>query len=223
VSKVVLIRLGLVVLAIIGIVISATSRASDSNCVIPQGFVDIPHPALPGTQDLVSHAEEVSIDRPLSDVLAAVDKPLKDTISPSSSLPGVSGDRMLTEGQFGAPGSRRLTCLSDGSTLEEESLIRERTPTSYVFRYVVWNYTSDKAAPIQYAVGEFKYNETKEGRTHIAWTYSFALKSRRFPGYLGPVGRYLFRMAFLDREYAAMMRGVLAKYQADAERVPRRD
>jgi hypothetical protein len=110
--------------------------------------VDTPHPAIGSGEPLVAHTEEVDIERPLAAVLLAANKPLKDTISSAGSLPGVSGDHMLTEGEFGAPGSRRLTCLSDGSTLVEESLQRERTAHSYRFRYVVWNYTSDKARPV---------------------------------------------------------------------------
>jgi hypothetical protein len=203
-----------------GIWASPPAHAGDSTCAIPAGFVDVPHPSVSGEQNWVSHVEEVDIDRPLTDVLAAADRPLKDTITASSSLPGVSGDHMLTEGSFGPPGSRRLTCLSEGSTLEEESLVRERTPSGYVFRYVVWNYTSDKAAPIQYGMGEFRYRESADARTHITWTYSFVLKSGRFPGNLVPVGRCLFKWVFLDREYAAMMRGVLAKYRSDAAHVP---
>jgi hypothetical protein len=30
-----------------------------------------------------------------------------------------------------------------------------------------------------------------------------------FPGYLGAMGRYLFRVVFLHRQYAAMMRATL--------------
>jgi hypothetical protein len=40
----------------------------------------------------------------------------------NTSLPGVSGIHMLTRGNYGPPGSRRLTCRTDGSTLVEKVL-----------------------------------------------------------------------------------------------------
>lgn len=135
-----------------------------------------------------------------------------------SSLPGVTGSYMLTEGRFGAPGSRRLNCLSDGSTLVEQMLLREQRIDSVRFRYAVWNYTSSKARPIAYGVGEFMYSAADNGRTHVRWTYSFQLNRHRFPGMLGGLGDYLFRISFLDRSYAAMMRGVLVSTKADSER-----
>ena len=191
--------------------------ASAQTCAPPPGFVDTPHPAIAPAEQLVAHIEEITIDRPLSVVLSAVDKPLKDTFHKTGSLPIVSGDYMLTKGEFGVPGSRRLTCLGDGSTLEEEVLQSERDNGASRFRYVVWNYTTEKARPIEYGVGDFHYSDMGGGRTHITWTYSFMLKENKFPGNLGALGRFLFRMYFLDREYAALMRGVLNGYKTDAE------
>jgi hypothetical protein len=51
----------------------------------------------------------------------------------------------------------------------------------------------------------------------VTWTYSFKLKDDVFPGNLGGLGRFLFRVGFLDRDYAAMMRGVLGGYKTTAE------
>lgn len=189
-------------------------------CAPPPGFVETPHPAIAASDPFVSHAEEISIDRPLAVVLSAVDKPIKDTFKKTDSLPTVSGDYMLTKGDFGAPGSRRLTCLSDGGTVEEEVLESNLTSTSFRFRYVVWHYTSERARPIAYAVGDFLYSEIGSGRTHISWTYSFRLKESNFPGYLGAFGRFLFQKYFLEREYADLMRGVLNGYKSDAEQRP---
>src|SRR5882757_9812424 len=197
-----------------------TDRASAQDCSAPPGFTDTPHPTIAPLEDLVSHTEEITIDTPLTVVLHAVDKPLSETIKSSTSLPGVTGSHMLTEGSFGAPGSRRLNCLSDGSTLVEEVLLREQQSDSMRFRYTVWNYTSSKARPIVYGVGEFTYSAADNGRTHVRWTYSFQLNRRRLPGMLGSLGDYLFRIAFLDRSYAVMMRGVLVSTKADSERHP---
>jgi hypothetical protein len=92
--------------------------------------------------------------------------------------------------------------------------------SSFHFGYVVWNYTSQRARPISYAVGDFLYSETSERHTHVTWTYSFRLKGGNFPGYLGAPGRFLFRKYFLEREYASLMRGILNGYKTDAEQRP---
>ena len=81
----------------------------------------------------------------------------------------------------------------------------------------MWNYTTEKARPIVYGIGDFHYSDIGGGRTHIAWTYSFKLREHRFPGNLGALGRFLFHKYFLECEYADLMRGVLNRYKADAE------
>jgi hypothetical protein len=91
--------------------------------------------------------------------------------------------------------------------LEEQVLEREESKSSYRFRYEVWNYSTKQARPIQYGVGEFRDSEIDGRSTHIAWTYSFKLKDHEFPAYLGALGRYFFRVRFLDSQYAAMMLG----------------
>src|SRR5260370_14764654 len=84
------------------------------NCAPPSGFVDAPHPASDAAERLVSHTEEIVINRSLPTVLNAVDKPLEDTIHKSGSLPGVSAEYLLTKAGFGILGSRRINCLIDG-------------------------------------------------------------------------------------------------------------
>jgi len=198
--------------------IAATSAAADVRpCAPPAGFVDAPHPAIAPPEQLVSHQEEIVIARAYGVVSAAMNKPLNQAIHQSSSLPGVSGDYMLTQGVFGAPGSRHIVCLTDGGSVEEEALEREGTPNSGRFRYIVWNYATPKARPIAYGVGEFRTVQIDPAHTRVTWTYSFKLKENVFPGNLGVFGRWLFRVGFLDRDYAAMMRGVLDGYKTDAE------
>jgi hypothetical protein len=191
-----------------------------SACAPPPGFHDGPHPAIAAFDQLVSHTEVIVISRPFSVVSDAMNKPLEKTIHKSESLPGVSGDYMLTQGGFGSPGSRHIVCLTDGTNVEEEALERESAPTSSHFRYIVWNYTTPKAKPVEYGVGEFRTVPLDAGHTRITWTYSFKLKEDLFPGELGALGRWLFRVRFLDREYAAMMKGVLNGYKRDAEERP---
>jgi hypothetical protein len=193
--------------------------ANASSCTPPTGFHDRPHPVIAAPDQLVSHTEVIVISRPFSVVSYAMNKPLEKTINKSESLPGVSGAYMLTPGEFGSPGSRHIVCLTDGASAEEESLEREDSPTSSHFRYIVWNYTTPKAKPIEYGVGEFSVVQLDPGHTRIRWTYSFHLKADVFPGNLGAVGQWLFRVSFLDREYAAMMRDVLNGYKEDAQKL----
>ncbi len=191
--------------------------ANARSCAPPPGFHDGPHPNISAPNVLVSHTEVIEIAKSFSVVSDAMNKPLEKTITKSDSLPGVSGDYMLTRGDFGAPGSRHIVCLTDGTSTEEESLEREDEPTSSHFRYIVWNYTTPKAKPIAYGVGEFRTVQVDPGHTRITWTYSFKLKEGVFPGELGAFGRWLFRVRFLDREYAGMMKDVLKGYKQDAE------
>jgi hypothetical protein len=146
-----------------------------------------------------------------------MNKPLEKTINKSDALPGVSGDYMLTQGEFGTPGSRHIVCLTDGTSTEEEALEHEDSPTASHFRYIVWNYTTPKAKPIAYGVGEFRTVQSDSGHTRITWTYSFKLKEDVFPGELGAFGRWVFRVRFLEGEYASMMKDVLNGYKQDAE------
>jgi hypothetical protein len=64
-------------------------------CAPPAGFVDKPHPATAPAEQLVSHTEQIVIDRAHPVVAEAMNKPLNRVIRPSSSLPGVFGDYML--------------------------------------------------------------------------------------------------------------------------------
>jgi len=181
-------------------------------CAPPPGFRDTPHPTIAPVDQLVSHTEEVIVNRPLDAVLAEAERTtLNQAIRKSDSLPGVSGTYDLTSDGAGRPGSRRLVCLTDGSTTEEEILANDRDKNSAQFRYVVWNYTTEKARPILYGVGHFVRTDLGDGRTRVRWTYSFQLNRRSFPGDLGFLGDFLFRVGFLDREYAQMMRRTLGK------------
>jgi hypothetical protein len=197
---------------------STAAIAAPAPCVPPPGFVDTPHPAVAPVEKLVSHSEDIVIHRPLEVVLDAESKlSLEKTIDRNSSLPSVSGTYMLTQGDYGSPGSRRLTCLTDGSSLVEEVLESGRDKNSGHFRYVVWNYTTEQARPIVYGVGHFVTTDIGAGETQKHWTYSFQLNRNRFPGYLGRMGDFLFRVGFLDRQYAKMMRGTLAGLKAGIE------
>jgi hypothetical protein len=205
-------KANLVSTAAVTLLTGAAWAAVPAACTPPPYFKDTPHPAIAPIDQLVSHTEEVVVNRPLDVVLAEGERTsLNQAIRKSDSLPGVSGTYALTSGDFGKPGSRRLVCLTDGSTTEEEVLEKSRDKNSAQFRYVVWNYTTEKARPILYGVGHFVWTDLGNGSTGVRWTYSFQLNRQRFPGYLGSFGDFLFRVGFLDREYAQMMRRTLGK------------
>jgi hypothetical protein len=185
-------------------------------------FVDVPHPPVASLEQLVSHTEEVTIERSLDAVMDVASKTkLENAIAKTDSLPSVLGTYTLTAGAFGEVVSRRLACLTDGSTLEEEVLQNDRTVAAAKFRYVVWNYTAKVARPISYAVGYFERTALQGDRTHVRWTYGFQLNRHRFLGFLGSLGDFLFRIMFLDRQYADMMRATLSAGKAYAENAPR--
>jgi hypothetical protein len=199
----------LLILATICSIVPIVSAAAQV-CTPPPGFIDKQHPPVAAPSQLVAHTEEITVAKPLVQVLETNAKvSLKEGIHKAGALPGVTGEYSLGNIPFPNPGARRMVCLSDGSTLQEQSLEEEHTSTFYRFRYIVWHYTSPQARPIEYGVGEFHDSQTDVGHTHIVWTYSFKLKDDTFPGYLGALGRYLFKIGFLDRDYAAMMRATL--------------
>ena len=197
------------VMAITAGVAGPARGATATACTPPPGFQETEPPAIAPVDQLVSHTEEVVIDRPLDVVQKEADQTgLSEGIRKADALPGVSGTYPLTP-NFGQPGSRRLVCLTDGSTALEQIIQKDRDGTSARFSYVVWGYTSEKARPVQYAVGSFVRTDLGDGRTRVRWTYSFQLNRQRFPGYLGPIGDCMFRIGFLNRDYAQMMRRTL--------------
>ena len=195
---------------------SALAEGTTAECAPAQGFVDLPPPPIDRSDRMISRTETILVESPLGTVLTVVNRPLNDVLRPTGALPGVIGTYPLTQGDFWGPGSRRLVCLSDGSSTEEQVLIREHGETSYRFRYQVWNYTSSAAGAIHYAVGEFVFTAPTPDSTRIVWTYSFALRRDRFPGYLGRLGDFLFRISFLDRDWAELMQRVLNEYRTAA-------
>jgi Polyketide cyclase / dehydrase and lipid transport len=200
---------------------SCHASSAQSACTPKADFVDKPHPPIAPVEQLVRHTEEITIERPLEHVLEIVSKTkLENAIAKTRALPSVAATHTLTNGEFGVVGSRRLACLTDGSTLEEEILANDRSPTVARFRYVVWNYTSKVARPVSYAVGDFERTALPGNRTRVRWTYAFQLNRGRFPGYLGSLGDFLFRKAFLDRQYADMMRATLLNGKVEAECAP---
>src|SRR5271155_4186167 len=107
--------------AITIVLLGAVYSARAQTCAPPPGFVDQPHPTVSPSEQLVAHTEEITVAHSLTEVLDAGAKTsLKDAIHKAGSLPGVIGDYPLGNIAFPTPGARRLVCLSDGSTLQEQ-------------------------------------------------------------------------------------------------------
>ena len=193
--------------------------AQSQDCAPPPGFVNPPRPDIAPLEQLLSHKEEMQVPLPLATVIQASNRPLKEGLRPTKGMPGVSGTFRLSEGPFGSVGSRRLVCLTDGSTAVEEVVHFEQGSENRRFRYVVWNYTSPTFRGVSYGVGEFVHTQTAPNQTHIAWTYRFALDTNRSPGRYGRFGKFLFRTFFLEQEFAEMMRTAMQRGRANLESI----
>jgi len=211
-----------VVLLVSSSVIAVSIGWSAETCVPPEGFVDTPHPDIAPVEELISHTEEVTIERPIAFLRElAARTPLAQGIDRSGPLPGVSATYRLTPDiGFPQPGARRLVCLTDGFTVVEQVLLQEQNPDSDRFKYVVWSYTSLKYPNIAYAVGEIVRTAVSPTRTHVRWTYSFQLDREAYPGTLGEYGDRVFRESFVNRQFAVKMRNSLANGKKRAEEIP---
>jgi hypothetical protein len=174
-----------------------------------------PPPAIDPAAPMIARTDRIVIDRdPMTFSEWSRTAKLEDSLPATGRLPGVVGATQLTPGEWGGAGARRLVRLSDGGSATEQVL--EDVPGER-FRYQVWDYTTAAARPIHYAIGEFRYRALEGGRMELIWTYAFRLRPNRFPGFLGPVGRWLLKVAFLDRAYAVLMRETLKAMKAGAE------
>ena len=119
--------------ALVGVLFSIQSLA----CEPPAGFVNPPRPDIAPLEGLLSHTEVKVIDKPLAEVMQAVNRPLR--IDATKDLAGVTGTFRLSNGPYGTVGARRLVCKTDGTTSVEEVLLTESDADGSRFRYVVWN------------------------------------------------------------------------------------
>lgn len=75
---------------------SAVAENTIAECAPAQGFVDVPSPPIDRSDEMVSRTETILVDRPLGTVLTVVNRPLKDALRPTGSLPGVTGTPLVT-------------------------------------------------------------------------------------------------------------------------------
>jgi hypothetical protein len=175
----------------------------------------VPAPRIDPAAPMIARTDRIVIARPAKALFDwNMAQKLEDNLPATGALPGVIGTTQLTRGVWGDPGARRIVHLSDGASATEQIL--EMIPGEW-FRYQVWDYTTPAARPIAFAIGEFRYVPVDAQRTEIVWTYAFRLRGDRFPGFLGPLGRWLLKVAFLDRAYAVLMRETLKAMKAGAE------
>jgi hypothetical protein len=168
-------------------------------CEPPPGFVNPPRPEIAPLETLLSHTETKDVARSLAAVMQSANRPLR--IDATKDLAGVTGTFRLSNGPYGTVGARRLVCKTDGSIAVEEVLLNESNADATRFRYVVWNYTSPKFRDVEYAVGEFVRTQPAPDRTHVNWTYRFALR-----GGLSSEEKSRFQRIFLERELSVWMR-----------------
>jgi hypothetical protein len=196
-------------LAFAGALLTGRSAA----CEPPPGFVNPTRPDIAPLEELLSHTEVKEIAQPLAAVMQAANRPLR--IDATKDLAGVSGTYRLSNGPYGSVGARRLVCKTDGSIAVEEVLLTESNGDGSRFRYVVWNYTSEKFRDVAYAVGEFVRTQPAPGKTLVNWTYRFALKSG-----LGSAEKSRFQKVFLERELSLWMRTQLDREPSNTEARP---
>lgn len=159
-------------------------------------------PAYPTAADpVVSHEVAFDVAAPRDQfVRAFLAAPLERFIKGTKALPGVDHTEPLTPAHYPAVGSVRLVVLRDGNTAHEEVLACDEGQ----LRYFVTQYSSPEARPVEWGLGEFTFTAL-EDRTHVTWKYSFKLRQNTFPGWLGGLGRTLFRKQFLESDYAEFM------------------
>ena len=170
------------------------------------------------TDKLASHEERIIIPLRPEEAYARLNgASLEKVIPGTDSIPAVVSTEPLNDMAFPNQGARRRVILADNSTAIEEVI--ENTPNKY-FSYKVWGYTLTTARPIEYGKGEFWYILANNDQTILRWRYSFKLHSNRFPGVLGPLGRFLFTKLFLDRTYARFMKSSLKAIEKYALQSP---
>lgn len=168
-------------------------------------------PSLPSKAEIAiwpSQQVEFVIELPYEIVIPLIERaPLEQLIYRRTSIPFVVSTQNLNSVEFIAEGNIRKVNLSDNSSAFEGLYAKQISSDSFRFSYIVWNYTSTAAEPIDIAIGEFDYIRQSQGRTLVRWKYSFSLKPHKFPGSLGKLGHFIFTHTFLRRTYRKFMNG----------------
>lgn len=163
-------------------------------------------PAVSDDQNsYISHIEEIVIDLPVEQYHEwSSNTPLEAVLTETSGIPSVLRTEMI-QGTWNQVGARRRVVLNDGHFAAEEVLVNEQPG---LFRYAVWGYTNYARFAVDYAVGEFQFEDVS-GKTHIRWTYSFHKNS---------ILSDIFLPNFVQSNWAAYMRNALQTMKHESER-----
>jgi hypothetical protein len=182
---------------------SLMATSAYAACAPQMRVEDVPKITPNPSAKMVSHTERFVIPIAAAEFNARLtNAPLAKLLPGTPKIAAVSETRELTATRFGAPNAPRVVCLADGGTAVEESMVNE---PGKLFQYKVWNYSVEVAKPIEYGVGSFELVPIDATKTTVVWTYSFKLRDNTFPGFLGPVGRWIFKKSFMEGDYAQMM------------------
>lgn len=164
-----------------------------------------PTPQVEPIEELTATTVTADFDAPLTYMTQwFTDLDLTQVMTGTDELPAVTGTVMLSDGPWGAVGSRRRVALSDNSTALEQ-IVEAQLPGRV--RYVVWNYTSDAASYVEYGVGEFRF-EAVGDKTRVNWTYGFSARGWPASWFIGD---------FVNGDYRDMMVVSLKQMKDSAE------
>ena len=203
-------RLFLIIFISIGVINTAyATRAVEKSC-FKESLKELSKIPKPEAQEsLVIISEKILISADINDVYRKFNEfPLSQLLTETGDIAGVTTTYSLIGKNYINKGDKRAVCLTDGYGAIEELLMNN---TPHRFAYRVWNFTLPDANSISYANGEFLFKSVKNG-TEVTWNYSFALKTNKFPGNIGSIGRWLFRKSFAESDWKPYMHQALMNF-----------
>ena len=114
----------------------------------------------------------------------------------------------VIKGTWNEVGSRRRINFAGGHYAAEEVLANDEP---YLFRYQTWGFTFFARLVADYLIGEFKVEETAEGKTQVTWTYSFHKNS---------LLSTLFLPNFVNHTMVSFMRNAIQQTKQAVEQSP---
>lgn len=167
---------------------SPAIAASGVQCPIPAGFAETAAPDIEPAM-LVDHIEEITINRSLDVVMAEANRtPIEKTMHGTSALPGVAGTHML-RGTWPEPGARRVTCLTDGGSTEEQVVVNVRTGNTHHFGTT----RRHKRAPLSMPLETFSRATSAMAAPASTGGMLSGYEKTSFPAILVPSAAFSFR------------------------------
>lgn len=114
---------------------------------------------------------EILINKNPSEVQAWFDNvPPEKIIHTTGSVAGIAATKNVAGTTWGKPGSQRFVCYEDKETSFEQVL--ENVPGK-VFRYQLWDFTTERSFAFKYAIAEFTVIPKDENHSILRWNFSF--------------------------------------------------